>query len=73
MKEFRDGHTYDPVRFNRPSLSQVINCCPKSTDLCNTTLIRKTGTDLFFGIFDIENVLVPYAHLEEFTGSDEFA
>jgi hypothetical protein len=34
---------------------------------------RKTGTDLFFGAFDIENVLIPHAHVKEFTGSDEFA
>lgn len=33
----------------------------------------KTGTDLFFRAFDIENVLVSYCHLEEITLSDQVA
>lgn len=34
---------------------------------------QKTGTDLFFRAFDIENVLISYCHLEEITGSDKIA
>ena len=33
----------------------------------------KTESDLSFRAFDIENVLISYCHLEEFTGSDKIA